>query len=185
MNYVIQEIDKNDVMQCSSVSKIIDELFPEYAPTHIEKRLNMNGESKIPKVSIVIISNGNEILAFAQLIYKLWNDGIIVDLDLLGTRKQYQRQGYANILFQYCIKSLGEVSKNENKKGSGLISLIDPNQVSIRNLHIKHNGQIRDDKILDFGDAVVWYPKQKELEKVETIELIKQVNEFGNIIQQF
>jgi hypothetical protein len=179
------ELDKDNLKLIERINALIDSAFPEYLHTNVEARLQKYHSSDFPKVKIFFIEEEGNPVSFAQIIYKLWNDRLVANLDLLGSHYLKRRKGYAETLFQHCRYDYCEEIRKQKMDSVGLLTFVDPNYDPIVRFHIKNDGQIRNDIISDFGDIVVWYPSNKESMNIKTSELMEQMKEFGLIINTF
>jgi hypothetical protein len=182
---IVFELDSVDQRKIGEINDLIDLTFPEYSPTNVFKRIMKYHGSNTPKVKIFYIENSSIPVSFAQVIYRTWENGLIANLDLLGSNSGYRRKGNAEYLLHNCINDLLYESDKRNVDAIGLITFIDPEYRPIVNLHEKCGGQIRKDIICDFGDIIVWYPINMDYKNIATDVLIEQMNEFGIIIRSF
>jgi hypothetical protein len=181
----IIEIGNDDLEKVKEINELIDQTFPELLHTNIELRLNKYHRSSYPKIKIFIIEDHKKPVSFAQVIYKLWNNQLVVDLDLLGSQYSVRRNGFAEAIFQHCRNDLIVEKEAFGINAVGLMTFIDPNYEPIVRFHEKNNGQLRRDATNEFSEIVVWYPSIVEYGNIKTIELIEQMKDFAVIIGLF
>jgi hypothetical protein len=185
MKHTVIELQNNDSGRIKEINKLIDLSFPEYSPTNVERRLLEYHGSGYPKVKIFFIEDEGNLVSFAQIIYKLLNNRLVLNLDLLGSEYSKRRKGYAETIFQYCRNDFIDEARRYGLSEIGLLTFIDPNYSPIVRFHEKNKGQIRRDIIADFDDILVWYPSNEEYFDIKTHDLLEQMKEFGSIIGTF
>jgi hypothetical protein len=185
MNKKVFLLKNDDSHRKQKINKLIDLTFPEYSPTDIGVRLEKYNGSSLPIVKIFYIEHEGEPVSFAQVIYRLWRNELILNLDLLGSDCSSRRKGYAETIFNHCRNDFTEEQMRLRLHPVGLITFIDPKYHPIVRFHEKQGGQLRNDLITEYGDIIVWYPSKEEYSNIKSNELIGQMKEFGSIIRTF
>ncbi|MGC9346834.1 MAG: GNAT family N-acetyltransferase [Anaerolineae bacterium] len=187
MDFRICEITSSsppDILRATE--QCLDELFPEYAPAHLSKRLSLYGDAgDEPYIQIFVVRDDERVLSFVQFLYILVGDRLICDIDLLGTRRGFRRRGLATGLFDHAMREADAYAHRYDRALAGVLTLIDHGDEAIRSLHAKKGGQIRTDAPHPSGDVVVWYPLEAGAREIETRELLGYVDAFGRMIRRF
>jgi hypothetical protein len=185
MNPRVFLLDKDDSKKIKKINNLIDVIFPEYSPTDIGVRLVKYDGSSIPIVKIFYIEQEGEPVSFAQVVYRLWRNELILNLDLLGSQCFARRKGFSQKIFSHCRNDFIEEQKKWKLHSVGLVTFIDPSYEPIVKFHKKNGGQFRNDSITEYGDIVVWYPSNEKYVDISSQELIEQMKDFGSIISTF
>ena len=182
----IIEIAKSSNRLLKGTEKCIDRVFPEYALTNLSKRLNIyQSVPRKPSMQVFVALINQEVVSFAQILYRDFDGCFVGDIDLLGTLPKYRRNGLASALFQHVINESKRIANNHNSNIIGLLTLIEASDKAIDAFHTKHGGQIRTDECHQSGNSVVWYPFAENFSDIKTTELLKYANGFGKMIKSF
>ncbi len=180
--YAIEEVTNVDCPHLPGMRDWLNQIFPEYTPPRFEALLMRRRHNNPPTVQIFVGRAGSQVAGLVQMFYRVWQGGLIADIDLLGVLEPYRRSGLGTALVRRAILAAQDMASLCHLPIIGVVSLADPTYTPVIHLHHKLKGQVRTDFLYSSGDAIVWYPLSEGFAAVETKALAEQVQQFGELL---
>jgi len=180
---MIEEVSSVDSPHLAGMNVWLIEVFPEYAPPRFDSLLarlrHLDGQHE---VQIFIAQIGDQVTGLVQVFYRVWQNGLVADIDLLGVLKSHRRLGLGTALVKRAIQATQNMSRAYGLPAIGVVSLVDPGNTASIRLHKNLGGQIRIDFPYPSGDIMVWYPLLKRYATIETGALAQQLQQFAGLL---
>ena len=183
--YTVDEVTSADSPYLPGMNDWLNQIFPEYAPPHFEALLAPQcRHDNPPTVQIFVGQAGGQVAGLVQMLYRVWQGGLIADIDLLGVLEPYRRSGLGAALVRRAILAAQDMTSLCHRPAIGVVSLADPAYAPVIQLHHKLKGQVRTDFLYPSGDAIVWYPLTEGFAAVKTKALAEQLQQFGDLLSE-
>jgi GNAT superfamily N-acetyltransferase len=180
----IEEVTSAQSQYLIGMNRWMEMVFPEYCPPRFDRLLaKLRKADDRPQIQIFIGLFDDQVVGLVQVFYRVWQGGLLADIDLLGVLETFRRTGLGLALFRQALRAANEVARWYQVPVIGLASLIDPQYEPIVQLHQKLSGQIRRDYAYPSGDLIVWYPMMLEYENVSTRNLGEQLQQFAALLE--